>query len=144
MQNKNLSNNQFSLQLSRAGAINIHKDKIVGCILQSREDAILKETGSMTKDLYGLQKWFSYHNIKNIVMESAGNYWYTLYVILSESGIHVTLLNPALCKPIPEKKTDINDARWLCKLLVNGLTKKVLLQANKKEFFYILLFLNNK
>lgn len=134
MQNKNLSNHQFPLQLSRAGAIDIHKDKIVGCILQSGEDAIFKETGSMTKDLYVLQKWFCDHGIKDIVMESTGNYWYTLYAILSESGITVTLANPALCKQIPGRKTDMNDAHWLCKLLVNGLTKKSFVAGQEQQY----------
>jgi hypothetical protein len=35
--NKNLSNHQFPLQLSRAGAIDIDKDEIGGCILQIKE-----------------------------------------------------------------------------------------------------------
>lgn len=92
MRKKNISNHQFPLQLSKAGAIDIHKDKIVGCILQSGEDAIFKECSSMTKDLYQLKEWFSEHQIHDIVMESTGNYWYTLYSILAESGAQVTLV----------------------------------------------------
>ena len=134
MRKKNLSNHQFPLQLSKAGAIDIHKDKIVGCILQSGEDAIFKECSSMTKDLYQLKEWFSEHQIHDIVMESTGNYWYTLYSILAESGIQVTLANPALCKQIPGRKTDMNDAHWLCKLLVNGLIKKSFVAGEEQQY----------
>lgn len=133
MENKNLSNHQFPLQLSKGGSLDIHKDKIVGCVLESGKEAEFKQSGTLTSELYQLCDWFAEHGIKQVAMESTGTYWYCMYGILCESGIEVTLTNPALSRQIPGRKTDMNDAHWLCKLLVNGLLRKSFIPKEQQQ-----------
>ena len=53
-------------------------------------------------------------------MESTGVYWVALCAILTTAGIKAHVVNAYFVKNMPKEKTDKKDAKWLCKLLVNG------------------------
>jgi len=58
-------------------------------------------------------------------MESTGIYWVSLYGILCDALIHTTVANPQHIKQIPKRKTDRKDAKWLCKLILYGLSRHI-------------------
>lgn len=62
--------------------------------------------------------------VEEVIMESTGIYWFGVYRMLITNGIEVCLVNPVHTRSIAGKKTDENDARWLCRLLAYGLVKK--------------------
>jgi len=111
-------------QLDKACGLDMHKDKIVGFI--SRKDGSeqeLKEFGTFTCELQQVKTWLQGHLVEHCLMESTGIYWMSLYTILTEAGIQVTVANPTHIKQVPKRKTDRKDAKWLCTLLLNGLVR---------------------
>jgi transposase len=58
-----------------------------------------------------------------VAMESAGSYRKPLYNIFEQEGIGAMVVNAQHMKAIPGRKTDVNDAQWIAKLLRRGLLK---------------------
>ena len=111
-------------QLEKGGGIDIHKTKMVGFIYdQKGQKNEWQEFPTYTKDLKRLRDWLLENHIQDVLMESTGVYWISLYNILTSSGIRVVVANPQSIKQIPKRKTDKKDAKWLCKLLINGLVR---------------------
>jgi transposase len=75
------------------------------------------------------------HQIKEVIMESTGVYWIALCSLLMGAGMNVKLVNPKFIKNMPKEKTDRKDARWLCKLLVNGLVRNSFVVGEDQRAF---------
>jgi transposase len=63
------------------------------------------------------------NNCLDVVMESTGSYWTTLYMILEDSGFRPVLANAHQVKAIPGRKTDQKDSQWLAHLHRNDLIR---------------------
>jgi transposase len=58
---------------------------------QQNED--VKMFGVYTTDLHAIAKWFVLEGITTVAMESTGDYWRSLYIILQDYGLEVILVN---------------------------------------------------
>ncbi len=76
--------------------------------------------GTMTRDLLALADWLQERGLTHIAMESTGEYWKPVYNIL-EDQFTLLVVNAHHVKHVPGRKTDMNDAEWLCKLMMHGL-----------------------
>ena len=120
-------------QLNKACGLDMHKDTIVGFISDKEgKNQSLKEFGTFTENLHEILKWLQANDTKHCVMESTGIYWISLYHLLTEAGIEVTVANPMHIKQIPKRKTDKKDAKWMCMLLMNGLVRPSLIPDSKR------------
>lgn len=79
---------------------------------------------TFTSGVQALRDWLLECGIKTVAKESIGNYWITLYDVLTEAGIEVYLVNARHVKGVPGKKTDVCDAQWLQQLHTAGLLRK--------------------
>ena len=79
---------------------------------------------AFTSGVEALRDWLLECKITTVAIESTGNYWITLYDMLTASGIEVYLVNARHVKGVPGKKTDVQDAQWLQQLHAAGLLKK--------------------
>lgn len=122
-------------QLERAGGIDIHRDKATLCTYIAKEVEQVKDYGTYTCDLEQLRDDLLRHQIKEVIIESTGIYWIALCSVLTLAGIHVTVVNPKFIKNMPKEKTDKKDARWLCKLLVNGLVRNSFVASEEQRAF---------
>lgn len=122
-------------QLERAAGIDIHKSKATVCIYISKEKEEVKDYGTYTEDLEQIRDDLLSQDIRQVVMESTGIYWIALCSVLTLAGIHVTVVNPRFIKNMPKEKTDKKDARWLCKLLVNGLVRNSFVVSDDQRAF---------
>ena len=113
----------FAPQLELAAGIDVHKDNMVVCILKVNGEEFFNQFGTTTKELNKLKDYLIQYSVKDCVMESTGFYWCSLFSILESAGLHVVLANPYKVKQIPLEKTDKKDARWLSRLLINGMIK---------------------
>lgn len=111
----------FLQPLSTGCGLDMHARSIEACVMRKGQKAEIRRYGTTTRELRGLLKWIVGGGVQGVVIESTGIYWYSMYYLLTEAGIKVTLVNPARVKQIPGKKTDTADCKWLCKLLMNGL-----------------------
>lgn len=122
-------------QLERAGGIDVHKNKITICTYIAGEKEQVKDYGTFTCDLEQIRDDLLSNAIREVIIESTGIYWIALCSILTLAGIHVTVVNPRFIKNMPKEKTDKKDARWLCKLLVNGLVRNSFVASEEQRAF---------
>ena len=126
---------QINLQLERAAGIDVHQRKIVICYYQRGQPETIREYETYTCDLEKIRDDLKSMNIQDVIMESTGIYWISLCSILSTSGVHVRVVNPRFVKNMPKEKTDKKDAKWLCKLLVNGLVRNSFIASEEQRAF---------
>jgi transposase len=126
---------QFKPQLERACGIDVHKEKLVACFYIKGEQQQVKEYGTYTVDLETIRDDILRLQIKDVLVESTGIYWIALCNVLMSAGIRVAVVNPRFVKNIPKEKTDRKDARWLCKLLVNGLVRRSFIASDEQRAF---------
>lgn len=122
-------------QKERAGGIDIHKNKATVCFYVADKLEQVKNYGTYTCELEQIRDDLLHHQIKEVIIESTGIYWIALCSVLTLGGIHVTVVNPKFIKNMPKEKTDKKDARWLCKLLVNGLVRNSFVASEEQRAF---------
>ena len=105
----------------RCCGIDVHKKEIVCCLITGRNTGETKKYGTLTKDLQAMVKWLKESNCQIVAMESTGSYWKPLVNILELEGLDSMVVNAQHMKTIPGRKTDVNDAQWIAKLLRHGL-----------------------
>ena len=110
----------------RCCALDVHKEQVTACVHvpnQAGERAELgAEFGTMTADLLGLCDWLKGLGVTHVAMEATGVYWKPVYYLL-EDDFELLLVNAQHVKNVPGRKTDVQDAQWLCQLLEHGLLK---------------------
>ena len=84
-------------------------------------------SGEYQRCIHYLQQW----GIKRVAMEATGIYWVSLYQLLEQAGIRVSLVNPRETKQKKGKKTDVRDCRWIQKLFCAGLLKESFIPEGK-------------
>ena len=100
--------------------IDVHKKVLVAC-LNSGNKQELKNFGATTKELLHLVDWLQTNNCECVAMESTGSYWKPLYNILESHDMPAMVVNAQHMKAVPGRKTDMQDAQWIAKLLKHGL-----------------------
>ena len=86
-------------------------------------DSAVREFGSMTDDLNGLADWLLACGVDVVVLESTGVYWIPVYEVLEQRGLRVWLVDARQVKYVPGRKSDVQDCRWLQKLMSYGLLR---------------------
>ncbi|HEX8884262.1 MAG TPA: IS110 family transposase [Noviherbaspirillum sp.] len=78
---------------------------------------------AFTSDLQRMADWLMATGTKTVVMESTGVYWVAAYEVLEARGLEVILANAREARAVPGRKSDVNDAQWLQRLLACGLLR---------------------
>lgn len=106
--------------VKRACGLDVHQKSITGCILRQGVARQIKTFGTTTHELRSLKSWLDENNISHVAMESTGIYWKPVFNVLGDD-YELLLVNARHVKHVPGRKTDVQDAEWLCKLLRAGL-----------------------
>jgi transposase len=110
----------------RCAALDVHKQQVTACVHvpdQTGARAELRaEFATMTGDLLGLRDWLKGLGVTHVAMEATGVYWKPVYYLL-EVDFELLLVNAQHVKNVPGRKTDVQDAQWLCQLLEHGLLR---------------------
>jgi transposase len=104
----------------RCAGIDVHKKFVVVCLRTGRKSEV-KTYGTLTHELRELVVWLKENGCQMAAMESSGSYWKPLYNIFEQEGLPAMVCNAYHIKNVPGRKTDVNDARWIAKLLSQGL-----------------------
>lgn len=107
-----------------AAGIDVGAEEFVAAVPRGRSEQTVRSFASFTSGVHALRDWLLACGIKTAAMESTGNYWITLYDVLTAAGIDVYLVNARHVKGVPGKKTDVCDAQWLQQLHAAGLLRK--------------------
>ena len=112
--------------VERSAALDVHKAQVTGCVrtpTASGERAEhLAEFQSTVRGLLVLRDWLKAHGVTEVVMEATGVYWKPVWHVL-EDDFELILVNARHVKQVPGRKTDVQDAQWLCRLAEAGLLR---------------------
>jgi transposase len=108
--------------IERACGMDVHKDSITACIL-TPEGKEIQTFSTKTVFLLKLLDWIKEHNCSHVAMESTSVYWKPIVNLLESEGIEFSVVNAQHIKAVPGRKTDVNDAEWIAKLLRHGLIR---------------------
>lgn len=76
-----------------------------------------------TTGLIALKDYLLAHGVTSVILECTGVFWFGVYEVLTKAGLEVCAINPAHASTIAGRKTDENDAEWLCRLHTYGLLR---------------------
>jgi transposase len=111
----------------RVAGIDVHRMKHVVTILIGQEDGAVssqtREFGGFKRDMRALVAWLQTHRIQQVVMESTGIYWKSVFAHLEAAGIPALVVNAFHVKNVPGRKTDVGDSEWLAQLARFGLLR---------------------
>lgn len=102
--------------------MDVHKDKIVACVLTGRKKEI-KSFSTMTSSLLELVDWLKGNQCQCVAMEATGTYWKPIYNLLEMEEMPTLVVNAQHIKAVPGRKTDVKDSEWIADLLRHGLLK---------------------
>ena len=119
----------------RCCGIDVHKAVIVCCLITGQRKAVTKKYGAFTDELREMAAWLKEERCQIVAMESTGSYWKPLYNIFELEGIEAMVVNAHHMKTIPGRKTDVNDAQWIAKLLRHGLLKASFIPDKRQREF---------
>ena len=112
--------------VERAAALDVHKRQVTACVhvpdRQGKRSELRAEFSTMTPDLLALRDWLLGLGVTHVAMEATGVYWKPVYYLL-EDDFELWLVNAQHVKNVPGRKTDVQDAQWLCQLLEHGLLR---------------------
>lgn len=108
--------------IERACGMDVHKDSITACIITPKGKEI-QSFSTKTVFLLKLLDWVKEHGCTHVAMESTSVYWKPIVNLLESEDIVFLVVNAQHIKAVPGRKSDVNDAEWIAKLLRHGLLK---------------------
>jgi transposase len=112
--------------VERCCGLDVHKASLTACVRVSSEGEgfhqEIREFATTTRGLLLLRDWLASFEIELVGMEATGVYWKPVYYLL-EDDFKCWLLNARHLKNVPGRKTDAQDAEWICQLLEHGLVR---------------------
>jgi transposase len=112
--------------IERCAALDIDKDSLVATVrVPAPGGGRRQETytfGTATAGLLALRDWLEGFGVSVVGMESTGVYWRPVYYLLEER-FECWLLNAHHLRNVPGRKTDVQDAAWICQLVEHGLLR---------------------
>lgn len=107
-----------------AAGIDVGASELYVAVPADRDSQCVRCFSTFTSGLHALRDWLLQCRITSVALESTGNYWINVYLVLEEAGLEVCLANARHVKGVPGKKTDVCDAQWLQQLHAAGLLRK--------------------
>jgi transposase len=108
---------------TRAAGIDVGSTFHVVAVPPERAAEPVQTFQSFPGDLYRLATWLVEIGVTTVAMASTGIYWIPVFDILEAHGLEVLRVNAQHVKPVPGRKTDVNDAQWLQQLHTSGLLR---------------------
>jgi transposase len=112
--------------VERPGALDVHKAQVTACVRVPADgggrEQHVAEFQTTVAGLLTLRDWLAAHGVTQVTMEATGVYWKPVWAIL-EDEFELLLVNARHVKQVPGRKTDVQDAVWICQLAEAGLLK---------------------
>lgn len=112
---------------THVAGIDVHKDILAITVLigDGNQDPKSEhfECSTMTDDLKAMGLILLQRGVKDVAMESTGQYWKPIYNVLEPMGLKVIVGNASHIKNVPGRKTDIKDSQWIAELHRFGLIR---------------------
>lgn len=113
---------RFELKYPRSAGIDVGSMLMVVSYTDMEDNSHVRSFDSFTDSLEELARLLRSAGVEEVGMEATGSYWISLFSILEDAGMRVTLINPSHYTNVAQK-TDVNDAQWLHQLLAYGMLR---------------------
>jgi transposase len=127
MSKKNKQQKQQSLSLGiiypKAAGLDVGSMNMVISYPGTDGMQTVREYDAYTQDLHEMAKDLQQAGVTHLAMEATGIYWMSVYEILEQYGLNVTLVNARHYKNVDAQKTDVKDCQWLQQLHAHGLLR---------------------
>lgn len=114
----------FPIYKNNCCGLDVHKTWIYACIGITDEkgdtEYYRKRFSSFKSGLNELAEYLLSYNCHDVCMESSGKYWIPVFNVLEEH-VNVVVAHPKYTKPRKGKKSDVQDAKWICDLYKCGM-----------------------
>ena len=108
----------------RCAGLDVHKASVTACVrvpvAGGGREQHLATFGATTAELLALRDWLVGYGVTVVGMEATGVYWKPVYYVLEEA-LQCWLLNARHLHNVPGRKTDVQDAEWVCQMVEHGL-----------------------
>ena len=113
--------------VERCAGLDVHKASVTACVRIATGEGEgprqeIREFATTTQGLLLLKDWLASFEVTLVGMEATGVYWKPIYYML-EDDFELWLLNARHLKNVPGRKTDVQDAAWICQLVEHGLVR---------------------
>ena len=113
--------------VERCAGLDVHKASVTACVRIATGEGEgprqeIREFAATTQGLLLLRDWLASFEVTLVGMEATGVYWKPVYYML-EGDFECWLLNARHLKNVPGRKTDVQDAAWICQLVEYGLVR---------------------
>src|SRR6266702_1114841 len=116
----------MDIVVARCAGLDVHKDTVVACVRtpgpDGRRTEQVRTFGTTTVELLALRDWLVAEEVTLVGMESTGVYWRCVDYVL-EDALACWLANARHLRNVPGRKTDVQDAQWICQLVEHGLVR---------------------
>ena len=112
----------------RCAGLDVHRSMIMACVLASSGGKPVSKSvqsfAATAAGLAALVAWLREHAAGHVGMEGTGVYWMPVYAALEQAGgFSPIVANAQHIKAVPGRKTDVNDAEWIARLIRHGLVR---------------------
>ena len=114
---------QLALLYPQAAGLDVGSMNMVVSYQDSEGKQKVVEYTAYTEDLKKMGQLLINEGVEHLAMEATGSYWMSVYDILEDAGINITLVNARHYKNVTAQKTDVKDAQWLQQLHAHGLLR---------------------
>jgi transposase len=116
----------ISAEIERCAGIDVGKEQLAVTVmvgpLAGEPRTETREFGTISTELKRLRQWLQAEGVTQVVMESTGSYWKSVFNVL-EDGFKVYSANPHEVKNRKGHKTDKKDSWWLAHLLRHAMIR---------------------
>jgi len=114
---------QLAVIHPHTAAIDIGSMLMMVAYSDAKGNQCMLETDGFTESIDALAETLYTAGVTHVAMEATGVYWMSLYEVLEQKGLTVTLINPRHFKNVDAQKTDVKDCQWLQQLHAYGLLR---------------------
>jgi transposase len=111
----------------RVIALDVHHKQVTACALIEEDDGTVRierrQFGTFKRNRREWAAWVKATCPDEVVMESTGIYWKSIYAAIEAQGILSKVVNARHVKHVPGRKTDVGDEEWLATLARAGLLR---------------------
>jgi transposase len=109
--------------VERPAAVDVHEASVTAAVRtagagRAREEHVA-ECSTTVQGLLASRDWLEAHAVTHVAVQATGVYRKPVRAVL-EDRLELLLCHAQHVKQVPGRKTDVCDARWLCRLLEAG------------------------
>lgn len=117
----------MEVMFPHCAGLDVHKKTVTATVSHHPAETpkaklVTRTFGTFTDELIAMREWLVAEGVTHVAMEATGSYWKPVFNVLEDTFV-TWVVNPAIIKAFPGRKTDVKDSAWIAELLQHGLIR---------------------